>query len=280
MKILTLSSEMKERLSHVKPPLRTLYYEGASMEALLKKPRVAIVGSRKPTPYGLRVTDQLATELARAGVVIVSGLAFGVDVAAHKAALRACGSTIAVLPSGLENPYPASHSQIADSITQNGAIISECEKDHTPRAHDFLDRNRLIAGISDVVIVTEAAERSGSLNTASHATAMGVPVAAVPGQIFSAMSSGTNSLIKQGAHIVRNVDDVLDLLHLTNDGALSASFNEVESELVRLLRDAPCDTTQLCATSNIPLDDLQVELTSLEIEGIISQNEIGVWYVR
>ncbi len=281
MKLLTLTPNYLQKLSKVTPALRTIYYEGTEVEALLRLPKVAIVGSRKPTPYGLKVTEKLATELAQAGVVIISGLAFGVDIAAHKAALSVGGKTIAVLPSGLENIYPASHRHIAQEITKQGALISEYEPHYMPRSHDFLDRNRLVAGLSDVVIVTEATERSGSLNTATHAKAMGVPISAVPGQITSTLSSGTNWLIQQGAHLITNTDDVLSLLHISPKEKQTSLLgsNDVESAILSQLAMSPADATALSAQVNIDIQTLNGSLTMLEIQGRITQDTVGSWHL-
>lgn len=251
------------------------------MNDLLALPRVAIVGSRKPTPYGILVTEKFASELARAGVVIISGLAFGVDITAHKAAVAAGGRSIAVLPSGLNKIYPATHAKIARSITENGAIISEYESSHRPMAHDFLDRNRLIAGLSDIVIVTEAAEKSGSLNTASHAMKMHIPIAAVPGAITSPMSNGANWLLKQGAKVVTSSEDILSLLHVQKQPTLPLyGGSDLETVLLKAIGETPCDSTQLCHLVEKSLSEVQVALTMLELAGMITSDAVGIWHTR
>ena len=145
-----------------------LFICGKALESHV--PHVAIVGSRRPTPYGKLVTEHIAGELAQLGVVIVSGLAFGIDTIAHKAALAQGGRTIAVLPSGIDTIYPASNRHLAWQIaTENGSLITEYPEGHVPRKHDFLARNRLISGLSQAVVIVEAAQRSGTLSTAHHA---------------------------------------------------------------------------------------------------------------
>lgn len=281
MKLLTLTSQVKNRLKLVDPPLGKIHYLGAELDDLFSLPRVAIVGSRKPTPYGLKVTEQLAAELAQAGVVVISGLAFGVDITAHKAALSISGKTIAVLPSGLENIYPASHRNIAKDIMKRGAVLSEYPADYLPRAHDFLDRNRLIAGLSDIVIVTEAAERSGSLNTAAHAKAMSIPIAAVPGPITSTLSSGTNWLIKQGAHVVTDTADILRLLQITpqKKQVTLLGSNDVETAVLTCLAQHSADATALSAETLVDIQTLGSALTMLEIQGRIAQDAVGCWHI-
>ena len=281
MKVFMLSPQIEERLRLVTPTLGQLSSEGMSLDALLKLPRVALVGTRKPSPYGKQVTEKLASELARSGIVIISGLAFGVDITAHKAVLSVGGRTIAVLPSGLQPVYPASHARFADDIKKNGALITEYPDGHKPMSHDFLDRNRLIAGLSDLVIVTEAAERSGSLNTASHAKKMNIPVGAVPGPITSAMSSGTNWLLRERAHVITSAQDVLELLRIdtSTSRTIAQGANELENQLLQKLSTSPMDTTQLCTEINEALSVVQTALTMLELNGMIRVDSIGTWHL-
>lgn len=174
---------------------------------------VAIVGSRRPSSYGTQVALELAEKLSRKGIVIVSGLAYGIDAIAHKGALNADGTTIAVLASGLRAVYPRGHEGLAHRIVDSGgAIISEYDHDALPMKHHFLERNRLISGLADAVIVIEAGERSGTLSTVNHALEQGKEVFALPGPITSPQSVGPNRLIQQGAHPVLSVDDVLAII--------------------------------------------------------------------
>lgn len=282
MKTLKLSGFFLSRLSQVEPRLRTLHYLGEDEQTLFGLPRVAIVGSRKATPYGLSVTEKLAGELARQGIVIVSGLAYGIDIAAHKAALSIGGRTVAVLPSGLHAVYPAAHQRIAEDICREGMLVSEYPENYQPRKVEFLERNRLIAAFSDLVIVIEATERSGSLNTVAHARTMGIPIAAVPGPITSTNSRGTNDLLKQGATLISRYEDVLELLHVENDAhtpVRSVSYPQMQA-ILDALSNGPLETTMLALKSNLDTKVLLTLLTSLELSGDIEQNAIGLWQLR
>ena len=212
--MLTLTQpQLPIELSNLPHPVSKLYIEGSDFEALMSRPRLAIVGSRKITPYGREVTESLTASLAEKGVVIISGLAIGTDSVAHKACLDAGGHTIAVLPAGLEKIYPKQHSSLAeDIIKQGGALVTEYGPSTIPYPSNFLERNRIIAALSEGVLVTEAAVRSGSLNTASHALSIGKPVFAVPGNINNPLAAGCNNLIKAGAIPVTCIQDVLDEL--------------------------------------------------------------------
>ena len=176
-------------------------------------PKVAIVGARRPTPYGEAVAERLATDLARAGVVVVSGLALGIDSAAHEGALQAPdGLTVAVMAGGADRCYPARKVALHRWIAQRGAVVSEMPPGFPPRRWGFPARNRLIAALGGATVVVEAAERSGSLITSDLAAEIGRPVAAVPGPVTSRQSEGTNLLLKTGCEVVRSAQDVLDLL--------------------------------------------------------------------
>jgi len=173
---------------------------------------VALVGARQATPYGLRVTETLARELSGAGFTIVSGLARGIDTAAHRAALEAGGRTIAVLGCGLDVDYPLGHARLREDIAGGGAVVTEYAPDTKPLAHHFPRRNRIISGLSLGVVVIEAAEDSGSLITARLALEQGREVFAVPGSIEAPLSRGPHGLLKQGAKLVETVDDIIEEL--------------------------------------------------------------------
>ncbi len=202
-------------LSQLAQPVRELFYTGNLLE-LLERPCVAIVGSRKVTDYGIAVTTQLAKELTQAGVVIISGLALGVDSIAHQAALDAGGKTIAILPAGLDQIYPSRHQRLAEDIVrQGGALASEFPTGQgRPQKYQFIARNRIIAALSQGLLITEAARKSGSLHTANFALEQGIEVFAVPGSILNQTSDGTNELIKNGAAPVTNVRDILEVLNM------------------------------------------------------------------
>jgi DNA processing protein len=174
---------------------------------------VALVGSRQCTDYGRRTAARLATGLARAGTTVISGLARGIDGVAHRAALEAGGRTIAVLAGGLSRIYPPEHKELADQVAASGALMTESSMAQEPLPGLFPARNRLISGLSRVVIVVEAGEGSGALHTAHHAAEQGRTVMAVPGPVDSSASAGCNSLIRDGVVLCRHVDDVLEELH-------------------------------------------------------------------
>ena len=180
--------------------------------AVLSLPAVAIVGSRAATPYALDVAARLAGELAARGVAVVSGLARGVDSAAHRGTLEANGPTIAVLGSGLDRVYPAEHRGLADTISRSGVVMSELAPGGLPLAEHFPLRNRIISGLSLAVVVVEASEKSGSLITARCAMEQGRDVMAVPGSVLSGRNRGSHSLLKDGAKVVESADDILEEL--------------------------------------------------------------------
>lgn len=173
---------------------------------------VALVGSRQCTPYGKRVAERLAGDLARAGYTVISGLARGIDGAAHRGALQAGGRTLAVLAGGLSRIYPPEHASLADDVEKAGGLISETSMRMEPMAGMFPARNRIISGLSRAVVIIEAAEKSGALITATHAADQGRPVFAIPGPIDSVASGGTNALIRKGATLVRSAEDILEEL--------------------------------------------------------------------
>lgn len=190
-----------------------LYVMGAAK--LLNQKMLAVVGSRAVTPYGREVTTRLVAEAVWAGIPIVSGLALGVDSVAHRAVLEAGGTTIAVLPGGINKIYPAAHQKLAKEIIEKGgAVVSEYPGEMTPHKYHFIARNRIIAGLAHATLITEAAEKSGSLHTAQFALDQGKEVLAVPGSIFSPNSVGTHNLITQGAQLIQNAEQILNLFAL------------------------------------------------------------------
>jgi DNA processing protein len=236
-------------------------------------PVVAMVGTRKPTSYGKEVTFNLAYRLAQKGIIVVSGLAFGIDAIAHRAALEAGGTTIAVLANGLDSIYPASHRQLAEAIiASGGALISEYPPGTLARDFQFLARNRIVSGLSDAVIVTEAASRSGTLATVAHALEQNREVFAVPGNITSPMSVGPNRLIQQGAHPVTSADDVLQVIApqlLETQTTLNLGTNPMEILLIDLIRSGIRDGDALQKASRLEARDFSQTLTMLEIQGLI-----------
>jgi DNA processing protein len=185
-----------------------LYYRGTLTEA--DRRAVGIVGTRKCSSYGRRVTEQIAAGLVRAGYTIVSGLARGIDGVAHSAALKAGGRTIAVLANGLASIYPPEHVELSREVQRSGCVLSETPMAMDPQAGMFHARNRIISGLSQAVVIVEAGERSGAKITASHAGNQGREVFVVPGNVDSLCSAGTLQLLRDGARLVRNADDILE----------------------------------------------------------------------
>jgi DNA processing protein len=256
-------------------------YSRGNISLLKRKPRVGIVGARKFTPYGREVTANISHNLARAGVTVVSGLALGVDSIAHKACLEAGGSTIAVLPSGVEKIYPATHAALATQIVeQNGLLITEYAGRDIPRKNHFIERNRIIAALSDVLIITEAAEASGSLHTARFALELGKTIMAVPGQITSPYSAGTNQLIVRGATPLLHPDDVLQELGLTpSDNIEYIPENEAEAAILASLKKGITLGDDLLKSSKLDTSVYQTHLTMLEIKGVIEVTA-GRWCIK
>lgn len=195
-----------ELLRAIADPPERLYVRGT----IPSGPMIAIVGSRRATPYGLRVAERLARELAACGVAVVSGLARGVDAAAHRGAIAAGGLTVAVLAGGLDRIYPPEHASLAEEVARQGALITEARDGTAPLPGRFPVRNRIISGLSRGLVVVEAAERSGALITARMALEQGREVLAVPGSIENPLTAGTHGLIRDGARLVHGIEDLLD----------------------------------------------------------------------
>lgn len=282
MNTLKLTSNFTTRLDRLKDKVGEISYLGADLEEYGVAPIVAVVGTRKPTPYGKLMTEKLTEELARKGVIIVSGLALGVDCLAHSSALKAKGRTIAVLPCGLDNVYPATNRPVADKIIEsNGTLISEYSANHKPRKVEFLERNRIIAALSDLVIIPEAAANSGSLNTANHAKQMGIPICVVPGNVTSPMSQGTNHLLKNGAMAITDAFDVLKILNIKNsDKQLSLDLigeTPEETLILQKISLGHTDTAILQSETKLETIDFQSAATMLEVQGRIKQDSLGNW---
>ncbi len=266
-------------LRHIPQPPKQLYIASNNWEELLLKPKVAIVGSRKVTNYGKAVTQQFAETLSRAGVVIVSGLAYGVDAVAHRSALAGDGHTIAVLPTELHNVYPRQHRQLASEIIkQGGALITEYGQGSLPHKGRFVERNRIVSGIADILLVTEAAAKSGTLHTANFALDQGKEIFAVPGAITNMNSEGANRLIKTGAQPALSPHDILEALGLsTAMRAPAKSDNPNEQLLIDLLVEESRDSAELLALSMLPVQLFNQTVTMLEIKGIIKPLGSNQW---
>lgn len=270
--IITISiNSLPEELSRLHTPPASLNALG-DMKLLDYHPRVGIVGARKFTPYGREVTATIAQNLARAGVTVVSGLALGVDSIAHKACLDAGGQTIAVLPSGIDSIYPANHRGLARQIVDSGGLlVSEYPPKYQPQRHSFIERNRIIAALSDILIITEAAVASGSLHTASFALELGVQVMAVPGNITSPYSAGTNHLIQTGAMPLLTPSDILNQLGISSPSQQAyIPENAIEQSILELISSGTTQTNEIISKSDLETPTVQTALTMLEIKGIVA----------
>lgn len=261
---------------------KKLHYIG--MLPTKRRPTVGIVGTRKPTSYGKEVTTRFATDLARRGVVIISGMALGVDGLAHRAALDAGGTTIAVQGNGLAKLYPSTHRQLGmDIIQSGGAIVSEYEPDVGPRDFQFLERNRIVSGLADGILITEASAKSGTLNTARHALEQGREVFVIPGNITSPQSAGCNLLIKQGALPVTSADDILEVIApdlLKPQAQLALGDNALQTTIIQHIQSGIRDGDELQSLLDCAPHEFSSELTMMEISGTIKALGGNQWTLR
>lgn len=278
------------RLKQLHDPPAQLFVRGAL--GALEAPCVTIVGSRRSTRYGRRVAEELAREAVRAGWTVVSGLALGVDGAAHRGALEGGGVTVAVLGGGPDRAHPRTHQGLMNRVLERGAVLAEYPPGVTPRKHHFPRRNRILAALSHRVVVVEAAARSGALVTAGLAADMGVDVWAVPGSIYSPCSRGTHALLEDGAIPVTSLDGWWDSLGPTGDVGRSPDRPGVPSQLElgpgqedsagrvwAALEADPLSLEALCARCGVAPGDLLPLLTRLELQGWI-RREPGPVFAR
>lgn len=275
-------SALTSVLTTIASPPNSLYRIGSLPE--IRPPCVAIVGTRKPTTYGREVSYRFAYDLAKAGICVISGLAFGVDAVAHRGALDAGGTTIAVLAGGLHRIYPAAHENLAQEIVRNsGVLLSEKPPGEDARRYDFLARNRLVSGLADVIIVTEAAEKSGTLSTVAHALEQNKEVFAVPGPVTSLASVGPNRLLQQGASPALETRDIIQHL-LPNTPTQQLLFPEattpLEQTITRLIAEGIRDGDELLRRSNVDASQFLQAMTMLEINGVIRPLGGNYWTLR
>ncbi len=251
---------------------------------LLHRPMLAMVGARRPTSYGLSVARKFGREIAEAGVIVVSGLAKGIDAAAHEGALSGGGSTLAILGCGVDVAYPRENKNLMDKIVQKGAVISEFPPGSAPQSWHFPVRNRLISGLSRAVLVVEASAKSGSLITADLALEQGRDVMAIPGNINSALSMGTNHLIRQGASIITSVEEVLEELGISvlydwkkKENVSLAALTPEEEEILARLGSEPVPLD--CLIEGHSPQAVIANLVLMEVKGLIRQLP-GDKYVR
>jgi DNA processing protein len=260
------------------PPLQ-LYLRGDASPALLARPAVAIVGARSCSAYGAEVARTLGRELAASGVVVVSGLAHGIDGEAHRGALDAQGPTVAVLGCGIDRYYPRSHADLARRVAAAGLIVSEYPPGVEPAPWRFPARNRVIAGLCLATVVVEARERSGALITADFALELGREVFAVPGEITAARSAGTNNLLRQGAAPLLGVDDVFEALRLERAARSPTPVSPAGEAVLRVLAEEPRSADELARASGRASAEVAAVLVELELAGLVSEAD-GVYRCR
>ena len=275
IRVLTLEdADYPALLRHIADPPPVLYLQGQLTPA--DERAIAVVGTRRATSYGRQVVERLVGELARCGVTIISGLARGIDAAAHRVTLEAGGRTVAVLGNGLDQVYPPEHHRLAAQIREQGALVSEFPPGVPPDAVNFPRRNRIIAGLTVGTLVVEAGLASGALITADFALEQGRDVYTVPGSIFSPNSQGTNQLIRDGAKVVLEARDILEELNLTmvaHQQAARAALptSETEARLVSLLGAEPLHIDDLGRAAGMAMGDLTSALTMMELKGLVRQ---------
>jgi DNA processing protein len=289
--------EYPEILKTIHKPPERLYINGSFTEA--DKNAVAIVGSRRATAYGLETAERLGFELASRGVTVTSGMARGIDSAAHKGALRARGRTIAVMGSGHGHVYPPENKQLYNEITASGAVVTEFADDVAPLAQNFPVRNRIISGLSLGVVIVEAARNSGALITANFALEQGREIFAVPGRISSSTSAGTHDLIKDGAKLVQTADDILEELLLREIRPLSGvdrepvdakiakstkayiynSLTDDERKIYKILSDEPLHIDDVALSSGLDIAGITKVLLSLQMKRLAKELP-GKTYIR
>jgi DNA processing protein len=261
--------------AHLPPLLRAIYdppprvfVRGAADDAALTRPAVAVVGARACSPYGAQVARRLARDLAAAGLVVVSGLARGIDGEAHRGALEAGGLTVAVLGCGIDRDYPAAHASLASKVRERGLVVSEYEPGVEPAPWRFPARNRIIAGLCAATVVVEARERSGALITADLALEEGRDVLAVPGEITSSLSVGTNALLKLGATPCTSAQDVLELFGLTHDAETPP---EIRGPAGAVFAALPAAADELVHATGLDAQTVAVALGELELAGLATE---------
>lgn len=245
---------------------------------------VAIVGSRRPSGYGISVAESFAQALSQQGFTIISGLALGIDAVAHRACLDAGGHTIAVLAHGLETISPRRNAQLGEQIiASGGALVSEYPVGRHAHKANFIERNRIVAGLADAIIVVEAGERSGTMSTARFGLELGREVLAVPGSIQSVLSRGTNNLIKRGAHPITEVADVFHVLNVEPNSDTSRRFSartKQEKTLLEALRNNVSSGAELQEICRMESPEFLSLLTTLELESVIRPGGGNTWFLN
>lgn len=254
------------------PPPR-IFLRGDADAELLERPAVALVGARSCSSYGRSVARSLGRDLAAAGLVVVSGMARGIDGEAHRGALDSGGATVAVLGCGIDRDYPAAHAELARRICGSGLVVSEYEPRVEPAPWRFPARNRIIAGLCRATVVVEARERSGALITADFALEEGRDVLAVPGEITSSLSAGTNALLRLGATPVTCADDVLELYDLEPRARPTEALGPTADALLALLAAQALSADELFRASGVDSGEGAAALIELELAGRVAHED-------
>ena len=270
-------------LPHIPDPPKKLFIRGKLPAKRVKT--VAIVGTRKPSAYGREITTKIASECAKNGIVVVSGLALGIDSIAHRAAIDSGGKTIAVLANGVDKIYPRSHEDLGQKILQtNGAILSEYPNNTPARPWQFLARNRIVSGLADAVVIIEAASRSGTLSTANHALDQGKEIFAVPGNITSPLSAGCNQLIKNGANPLTSVEDLLDFLipdRFEKQTQLFKGDTREENVVLEFLsKNGTTSSDTIIKQTKLSASEFNQAITMLELKGLVLNNGGEKWSLK
>jgi DNA processing protein len=265
--------ELPPRLRAIHDPPAQLYLRGAGPPELLTLPSAAIVGARACSPYGSQVARMLGRELAAAGLVVISGLARGIDGEAHRGALAAGGHTVAVLGCGIDRDYPAAHTALAAAIAERSLLVSEYEPGVEPAPWRFPARNRIIAGLAVATVVVEARERSGALITADFALEEGREVFAVPGEITSALSAGTNDLLRLGATPLTCASDVLELFDLVPAGSGAPELSAEAARTLERLQAGAASADELARATGLGVAAITAALVELELAGAAVEGE-------
>lgn len=268
-------------LAHIPQAPKALWMQGRLPPDRSMK-TVAIVGSRRSTPYGESVAYQLASTLARHDIVVVSGMAYGIDAKAHQGCLDASGITLAVLGTAIDRIYPLRNFALSKAILEKGAILSEYGPGQDTGNWSFLERNRLVSGLADVLVVVEAASRSGTLATATFALDQGKTVFAVPGNITSPMSEGCNRLISQGALALTRFEDVLSLLlpaPAKKPKTPLVGDSPIEDAILRALQNGLQDGEEIIEQSGISVSEFNQNISLLEIKGQVSAIGANCWAI-
>jgi len=263
------SPEYPPQLRDLVEPPRTIWTLG-DRTTLLQQPIVAIVGTRRATSYGLRITHALSSALARAGACVVSGMALGIDGAAHRGALEANGKTIAVLGTGVDVPYPRAHLGIYNEMVEKGLIVSELPPGAHSHGGSFPNRNRIIAALARLVIIVEAPHKSGALHTAKYAMDAQRDLGVVPGPIDSPQSAGSNLLMRDGAHPITSIDDAITLAGLMPQKKSGPSIDDpFELRVWFALESGARSLDDLCARTALPVAECLAAVTGLELRGAV-----------